>query len=816
MAGVMHLLQTIRAKAIIGPQKSSQADNVAGLGIISRVPVISFTSTSPTVSSMRLPYFVRTAINDVAQVKTITSLIKAYGWLEVVLIIEETEFGRGIIPDLTHGLQMIHVRVPHRSVINISSTNDQIQQELYKLKTMPTRVFIVHMSSPMGSILFLNAKEVGMMSEGYVWIMTSGVADMVDSLDPRVITAMKGALGVRLHVPLTKELGDFTTRWKKRFHEDNDNPKELVSSEPSIYALWAYDTIYALAMAVENLGVEITQSAYDPTPHLPVLSTGPQLLRALLNIKFQGKAGIREIGYWTEDQGLSRELEYVRNSKIRSTSQQKLNPIVWPGESTTVPKGWEIPVSGSKLRVGVIKGSFAEFMNVEVDPKTNAVIPSGYAVDVFQEAISRLPFGLRYEYQLFGDISVADSLTYDDFVFQAHLEKYDVAIGDITIRYNRSLYVDFSVPYTESGVAMIVPVKQAANKNRFIIFKPLKLSLLVLSVVSVISAAAVICLLEPNLRNNLGSSTFDHIVTGLQLSMLAYQEKLESTLSKIISVAMFFLLLVLKSCYTANLSSMLTVQQLQPTVTDLHDIVRIGDHVGYGKGSFVEGLLIQQLNFEKHKIKGYNIEDWHNALDNRSVAAIVDEVPYIKSFLAKHCNSYTMIPIYKTAGFGFAFPKDSPLEPYISREILNITGGDDIIDIEKKWIGDKSCPDNRGSGEPNKLGLDNFMFLIVFVLGVSVICLLYHCVANTNVGSEPGASNEGSNNNDGYKTSANREENDTYVATSLSNANGNREGNDTDVRSLSNANKEGSNIDDGNKIAANIEMTILNENIVKG
>ncbi|KAJ4813626.1 glutamate receptor 2.2 [Rhynchospora pubera] len=444
---------------------------------------------------MHVPYFVRTAINDVAQVKTITSLIKHFEWLEVVLISEDTEFGWGIIPFLIDDLQKIHVQVAYRSLINISSTNDQIQQELYKLQTMQTRVFIVHMSSSMGSTLFLNAKEVGMMSEGYVWIMTSGVADMVNSFNPKVIRAMNGALGVRLHVPLTKELGDFTTRWRKRFHEDN--PEDLVFSElPSIYALWAYDTIYALAMAVENLGVEITQSGSNPaSPKSPlrVFSMGPQLLQALFNIKFQGLAGtfeliggqlnhtafeiinvvggIREIAYWTEDKGFSKPSEAARNSKTQSTSQLILDPI-WPGEPKGRPKGWEIPVSGRKLRVGVIKGFGLQFMNVEVDPETKAVKPSGYAVDVFLQAINRLSFGLQYEYQLFGDTSQADSLTYDYFVNQVHLE-------------------------------------------------------------------------------------------------------------------------------------------------------------------------------------GYNIEDWHEALDNRSVAAIIDEVPYIKSFLTEHCNLYTMIPVYKTAGFGF-------------------------------------------------------------------------------------------------------------------------------------------------------------------
>lgn len=53
------------------------------------------------------------------------------------------------------------------------------------------------------------------------------------------------------------------------------------------------------------------------------------------------------------------------------------------------------------------------------------------------------------------------------------IQIYDIVIGDITIRYNRTLYADFTVPYTESGIAMVVPVRDSINKNTWIFLKPL-------------------------------------------------------------------------------------------------------------------------------------------------------------------------------------------------------------------------------------------------------------------------------------------------------------------------------------------------------
>jgi len=103
---------------------------------------------------------------------------------------------------------------------------------------------------------------------------------------------------------------------------------------------------------------------------------------------------------------------------------------------------------------------------------------------------------------------------------------------------------------------------------------------------------------------------------------------------------------------------MLTVEQLQPTVTNVDELLKTGESVGYTRGSYLKGLL-EELGFDASKIKPYdNPEDYHNALSkgskNGSIAAHVDEIPYIKLFLAEHCKGYTMIgPIYKTAGFGY-------------------------------------------------------------------------------------------------------------------------------------------------------------------
>ncbi|KAL6995305.1 hypothetical protein U1Q18_005442, partial [Sarracenia purpurea var. burkii] len=68
--------------------------------------------------------------------------------------------------------------------------------ELYKLMTMQTTVFVVHMFPTLASQVFAKAKEVEMMSEGYVWIVTDLLANALGLLDPSAIDSMQGVLGV--------------------------------------------------------------------------------------------------------------------------------------------------------------------------------------------------------------------------------------------------------------------------------------------------------------------------------------------------------------------------------------------------------------------------------------------------------------------------------------------------------------------------------------------------------------------------------------------------------------------------------------------
>ncbi|KAG2239522.1 hypothetical protein Bca52824_091667 [Brassica carinata] len=136
----LYLIKKKEVAAILGPGNSMQAPFIINLGNQSQVPIISFSATSPILDSLRSPYFIRAAHDDSAQVQSISAILKSFRWREAVPIYVENEFGEGILPYLVDAFQENNVRIKYRSAISLHSSNDQIENELLKLMTMPTRV----------------------------------------------------------------------------------------------------------------------------------------------------------------------------------------------------------------------------------------------------------------------------------------------------------------------------------------------------------------------------------------------------------------------------------------------------------------------------------------------------------------------------------------------------------------------------------------------------------------------------------------------------------------------------------------------------
>ncbi|KAL0774215.1 hypothetical protein Bca101_039366 [Brassica carinata] len=690
-AAALKLIKNKQVMAILGPQTSMQAHFMIDIGQKLQVPIVSYSATSPSLTSLRSPYFFRATYEDSFQVNAISSIIKLFGWREVVIVYVDNTFGEGIMPHLTDALQEINVRIPYRSVISLNATDHEISLELSKMMTMPTRVFIVHMSTSLASRIFTKINEIGLMKAGYVWILTNGIADQLSSINETGIEAMQGVLGVKTYVRKFKELEKFRARWRKMFPE----------MELNAFGLWAYDAVTALAIAIEEAGTNnMTFSNVDLGRNVSELEAlglsqyGPKLIQILSQVQFKGLAGDfrffkgqlqpsvfeivnvigtkeRSIGFWTEEIGLVKKLDQEQQSVgALSTWKDHLKHIIWPGEANSVPKGWEIPTNGKRLRIGVPKRTgYTDLVGVRKDPITNSQVVEGFCIAFFKAVTEAMPYDVSYDFFPFEKSDGTPAGDHNDL-------KYGAVVGDTTILANRSSYVDFTFPYTKSGVGLIVPVEDQVKRDR---------------------------------------------------------ERVLSFGARLLVITWYFIVLVLTQSYTASLASLLTTRQLDPTITSMRSLIEKGEKVGYTGTSFIFGKLTE-AGFARSSLIPFDTADDCDELmrkgpENGGVFAAFMELPYMRLFLGQYCKAYQVVEEpFSVDGFGFVFPIGSPLVADVSRAILKVAESTKGRDLEQAFFKNKNetCPDPVTNPDPNpstksrQLGVDSFwvLFLIAFAMCV--------------------------------------------------------------------------------------------------
>ncbi|CDP02930.1 unnamed protein product [Coffea canephora] len=737
-SAVLEMLKNQEVHGVLGPEWSKEATFVVELGARAHVPVISFTAKNRAFSHSPSPYFVRTTPDDLYQVKSLTAICQGFEWHEVVILYEDTEYGNLFFSKLSKAFQEVDIQLSYISAISTSAEDVYITKELNKLMTKQTRVFLVHMNILLGNRLFNLARKAGMMSEGYAWLITDSLSNSLSSVDT---ASMEGVLGLRPHVPKSKNLNNFRAKWKRNalLRKPQSEIMDL-----NVYGLWAYDTVWALALAIEKSlspDSDLLKSSQgddrSDISNITISQFGSRILAELLYTKFTGLCGefklvdgqlqtsafeiinligtgYRTVGYWSPDGGIS--------GKLASTA------IMWPGDTIVTPKGWSIPTTG-KIKVGVPKKSeFTEFTNIQKDPVTNQFNFSGLSIDVFLASLKLLPFKLDYEFIPYLNTSTGLNGSYDHMLHKILDKTYDFVVGDVTILANRSTFIDFTLPYTESGVVMVV--KNKKNIDMWIFLKPLRWDLWLTIVLACIFIGFVVRMLEHQRNNtNTGSLTPNEQPFGLffwfPIAALAFPERnmVANKWSMFVLVVWLFVAYILMQSYTAKLSAIFTVDQLNFAFSKDY-------YVGYQHASFVHEFLINELHLDASKLRSYStIEEYHDAMcrggKKGGIDAIYGEIPYMKLLINRYGSEYRIVgPTHKTDGFGFAFPMGSPLVIYFSRAILNVTQGATMNVIEQKNFGPGYAADQDSiSQESPSLTAYNFGGLFIIILSASMIAL---------------------------------------------------------------------------------------------
>ncbi|KAG7941464.1 hypothetical protein I3843_16G044700 [Carya illinoinensis] len=741
----IHLIDTKKVQAVIGALTILEAalisDNSKTFEDRGCIPIISLASPAmvPSLIPIQPSFFIQMSNDVTLHMKCIAAIVGHYRWRKVTTIYENTNNNNGFSAELetltllSDSLRPVDSAIEYHSTLpSLSSLPDQkaaIEKELMKLRSLSNRVFILLRSSLESAILlFEKANQMGMMEKGYVWIVTDEIASLLDSVDSSVTYNMQGVIGFKTSFFSSSEtFKHFKTKFRKKF--GSEYPEEE-NANPSIFALRAYDATWALAQAINKIPGRVTPKKLS---HQIMLSNF-EGLSGKINFKkgtlsqvpvfriinVVGKS-YKEIAFWSPEFSFLENFTQYDSLKVTigNSSAGFLGPIFWPGGLQTVPKGWTCSGDEKALKIGVpAKGAFNQFVKVTYEQDQNRTFVSGFSIDVFEAAVKRLPYHLPY-------VLVPFYGSYDDMVEQVYYKGLDAAVGDTEIMADRFRYAEFTQPYVESGLVMVVKVKPDKLKEKWLFIKVFTKRMWLMMVVMHLFIGFVVWLIEHS-----GNPEFEGFGAMLWFSVTVLfflqREPIRNGLSRFVLAPWFFFILIVSASFTASLTSKMTVARFSPSFPDIATLQKTHAAVGCNKNSFIVRYLINVLNFKPENIRRvHSISEYPEAFERGEIAAAFFVVPHAKVFLATYCEGYTIAgPTVSLGGFGFAFPSGSPLVTDISKGILEVKQSGEMKRLEKLLLSSNNCSSSANLNDDLELGPEPFYNLFLISGGISAFAFV--------------------------------------------------------------------------------------------
>ncbi|XP_077988172.1 gamma-aminobutyric acid type B receptor subunit 2-like [Glandiceps talaboti] len=304
MIFVEHISQPPTKLMILGPTYSSATKPVAEVAHHYNLVQVSPSATSPEFSDRaNFPMFFRTIQSDLSHNPPRVALLKYFGWRKVATIHQNQPLWSTTTGKLHEGLQKANIMT-----LTFDAFDRDPAAQIQHLKEKDARIIVGLFWSPPARQIFCEAYKLGLYGKNYVWIINGGrpdywwhpsANDEEDLLQrgctkENIAEAVEGVLftdyayngedvdGVSGFTPT--EIWDLYMNKLLTEYTDDE-------SEKSPFAYFAYDSLWAIAIALNNSmemlpgGKKLEHFTYADTEMATVFKT------AMQNTNFIGASG---------------------------------------------------------------------------------------------------------------------------------------------------------------------------------------------------------------------------------------------------------------------------------------------------------------------------------------------------------------------------------------------------------------------------------------------------------------------------------------------------------------------------------------------
>ena len=282
----------------------------------------------------------------------------------------------------------------------------------------------------------------------------------------------------------------------------------------------------------------------------------------------------------------------------------------------------------------------------------------------------------------------------------------DLGIAAISITSDRDKIFDFSQPIYDSGLQIMVRDSSQGGEGSHLqtvlreLFSPAILQLLGFTLLIIVIAAHMIWLVERHHPNGVveTKSYFPGIfkATWWAAGVLGTQmdEMPKGPLGRFVAVIWIFVSVIFVAYFTAEVTTALTVQQLQGSIHSLSDLP--GKRIGTAAGSSSANYLRDQhyLTAEYPQI-----EDAIKALQNHKVDAVVYDAPVLQYYASRDGKNSVQVvgSIFRKEDYGIVFPANSPYRKPVNQALLTLKENGEYDKLYNKWFSSDSSTSNGDS-----------------------------------------------------------------------------------------------------------------------
>lgn len=309
---------------------------------------------------------------------------------------------------------------------------------------------------------------------------------------------------------------------------------------------------------------------------------------------------------------------------------------------------------------------------------------SGFSIEVWQEVARRL--GVDTAWTVLPDLS-------DEAQIDAVAERRaDLALSALAITAAREARVDFSLPYADSGLQVLVAADNVHPLAAMLsaLLSPAIRDLVGIGAAIMLALAHLLWLVErrhdPAFRRPYPRAIAEAL-WGVVLIVATGEHGDRDTprvLKRLTIAALWLLGVVLIAQFTATVTAALTVDRLRSDIRGPDDLP--GRTIATAPGSIAAAWLqARNLPF----VPVADNEQAYAMLVRGEIQAIVYDAPQLRHWLAGRGPSMAALvgPVFRPERYAIALPADSPLRKPINAALLAMQEDGTAEAISRRWFG---------------------------------------------------------------------------------------------------------------------------------